>query len=232
MIRTVERKAAESKPAESKPAETINDVVVRVLNKAFAVDPAAMHAMLCNRIPCNQAMADDPTIVVMPSVVGGYTLGLMGIVNGMLGELAQPLASACYADEIDPDGSHWLLGFCRYLSSPGDQAGDAVKSKPAGAIAEAAFRVLDRALAADAAAGHALRCNRIPCSKALAENSWIAVEYDPISGHSMSVIGVINGLLIALGQTVLTLRFGTKPRPGEVALKGDEPADTTTEDPR
>lgn len=124
--------AAESKPAatignstdisrllsdtairDMQPDESVTAAAIDVLNRAFAADPAAIHSMLCVRIPCNRALADDPTVVVEPGHVG-YTLDVMGLINGLLSELGQPLISTYTDDEPDLDGTHRLLGFRRY----------------------------------------------------------------------------------------------------------------------
>lgn len=35
-----------------------------MLTAAYLKDPAAMHALLTNRVPCNQPLADDDFVVV------------------------------------------------------------------------------------------------------------------------------------------------------------------------
>ena len=66
------------------------DTVVRTLNEAFAADPAALHALLVNRVPCNQALADHSTLQVtqdpaLPETT--YVVGLLGVINGIVEEL-------------------------------------------------------------------------------------------------------------------------------------------------
>jgi hypothetical protein len=34
------------------------------LQKAFEADGNAIHSLICNRVPCNQALADDPFVQV------------------------------------------------------------------------------------------------------------------------------------------------------------------------
>jgi hypothetical protein len=63
---------------------------VRVLNEAIALDPEAVR-LLCNaRVPCNEALADHPSIQVGrgPSVGQSdhdWVVGMLGIVNGICG---------------------------------------------------------------------------------------------------------------------------------------------------
>ena len=99
-------------PAASKPAEWITDVFVRVLARAFAADPSAIQALLGHRVPCNQVLADDPTIGVQPGTA--YTLGTLGLLNGLLGELGQPPVATRYGGWPRADGSERLLGFRRH----------------------------------------------------------------------------------------------------------------------
>lgn len=87
---------------------------VRVLNRAFAADPAAIHALICNWVSCNQALADDSTVIVegnrvVPDVL---TVGALGLVNGVLAEAGLPMVAPKFSDEPDADGRRALLGFC------------------------------------------------------------------------------------------------------------------------
>ncbi len=66
-----------------KPAITVDDAI-GLLNEAVALDRPAMAALLANRVPCNAAFADHPTIQVQAQH-GGYHVGLLGIINGLFG---------------------------------------------------------------------------------------------------------------------------------------------------
>ena len=37
---------------------------LQTLNEACTADPGALHALICNRVPCNTALADHPPIQV------------------------------------------------------------------------------------------------------------------------------------------------------------------------
>ena len=88
---------------------------VATLNRAFAADPAAVHALLCNRVPCNLALADDPTIICGDeAVVPGFTLGAIGLINGVLADLGLPLVASQWSDEADEQGRRKLVGFQSY----------------------------------------------------------------------------------------------------------------------
>jgi len=67
----------------TKESITIDDVVA-YLNKLVALDKPAMAALIANRVPCNQQMADHPTVQVR-AMHGGFSVGLIGIINGMFG---------------------------------------------------------------------------------------------------------------------------------------------------
>jgi hypothetical protein len=62
--------------------------VVDVLNRAIAEDRDAVNRLMQTRVPCNKALADDPTIQVLADVVDGkhvYKVGLLGVLNGLFG---------------------------------------------------------------------------------------------------------------------------------------------------
>ena len=66
--------------------ETDINIFIRILNEAYAADPAAIHALICNRVPCSQALADHPTIQVEANTVASkesYSVGLLGVINGI-----------------------------------------------------------------------------------------------------------------------------------------------------
>jgi len=59
---------------------------VRILNDAHAADPQAMQDLVESRVPCNENLAQHPTI----QVCGGTTeeppqVGFLGVLNGLFG---------------------------------------------------------------------------------------------------------------------------------------------------
>jgi hypothetical protein len=73
------------------PSYTAADAVA-VLNRIHAADPTVLMALISHRVPCNGALADDPTVQVGPlpkdaPVRNGreWEVGLLGIVNGLFG---------------------------------------------------------------------------------------------------------------------------------------------------
>lgn len=64
---------------------------VEVLNRALDADPDAISELIFTRVPCNDALADDPTIQVGARehkgapVPGTTEVGILGIINGIFG---------------------------------------------------------------------------------------------------------------------------------------------------
>lgn len=89
-----------------------NEKVLECLNEAFKNDPDAVHALICNRVPCNQKLADHPTVQVgqNPCIENGtWTVGMLGFINGILGAIEIPLVAAKWEDGR-------LIGFSDYES--------------------------------------------------------------------------------------------------------------------
>ena len=58
--------------------------VVDYLNDLRERDPAAIHALVETRTPCNEALADHPTCQV--AIEGSQaSVGLLGVLNGLCG---------------------------------------------------------------------------------------------------------------------------------------------------
>lgn len=78
------------------------------LQSAFQADPAAMRALMCNRVPCNQALADHPLIVCRPAGAADYVqVGALGLLNGVLAALGLPPMKIVFSDDPQP----CFLGF-------------------------------------------------------------------------------------------------------------------------
>lgn len=60
------------------------DDAIALLNDAYASDPGAMARLVEARVPCNEELADHPTVQVGHRN-NSYTVGLMGIINGLFG---------------------------------------------------------------------------------------------------------------------------------------------------
>jgi hypothetical protein len=99
-----------------------------ILQRAFESDPNAMHALTVNRVPCNQRLADDPDVIVdNPPVLGRthFSVGMIGVLNGILHAVDLPRVAYKLDDEVDAEGRHRFLGFC---DVPGDVAGSKAKA--------------------------------------------------------------------------------------------------------
>ncbi len=62
--------------------------VVEVLNRALKADPGAINELFDYRVPCNEALTDDPTVQVRSGhgLAGQKgTVGVLGLINGLLG---------------------------------------------------------------------------------------------------------------------------------------------------
>lgn len=60
------------------------DDVIELLNECILLDRPAIGALIANRVPCNQPLADHPTVQVMAQH-GGFHVGMLGILNGFFG---------------------------------------------------------------------------------------------------------------------------------------------------
>ena len=58
--------------------------VVDKLNEIHQLDPTVLEALIDYRVPCNQALADHPSVQV-GKTENGYEVGLLGILNGLVG---------------------------------------------------------------------------------------------------------------------------------------------------
>lgn len=54
---------------------------ISILNEAVYLDPEAMTKLLTNRVPCNEQLAEHPTIQVSQDC----ELGPLGLINGIFG---------------------------------------------------------------------------------------------------------------------------------------------------
>lgn len=93
-------------------------ISAQVLNEAYARDPAAIHALLCNHVPCNAALVDDPHVACLPNGVtpqAHFTVGMLGVINGILAANGLPEVAAQWAVGCD---NRALLGFVDYTPPP------------------------------------------------------------------------------------------------------------------
>jgi hypothetical protein len=58
---------------------------IAFLNELIALDAQAITALVESRVPCNKSLADHPSVQVSSTTGGGYSVGLLGILNGLFG---------------------------------------------------------------------------------------------------------------------------------------------------
>ncbi len=63
------------------------DAAIDLLNRVHAADPTVLPALIAYRVPCNLAVADDPTVQVgkINGAENDWEVGLLGIINGLFG---------------------------------------------------------------------------------------------------------------------------------------------------
>ena len=91
-------------------------VVLATLNEAYKSDAAAIHALICNRVPCNKKLANHPTVQVeLNTVASGksYAVGMLGVLNGVVERMTGERVAASFR-EPNADGKCKLTGFVRY----------------------------------------------------------------------------------------------------------------------
>lgn len=86
--------------------------VVNFLNDLVELDRPAIAALIANRIPCNQLLADHPTVQVA-ATAGGYHVGLLGILNGLCGVMEDGYGyiAAVLDEGASPGSFQNLVGF-------------------------------------------------------------------------------------------------------------------------
>lgn len=81
-----------------------------LLNEIHLLDRQALGALLANRVPCNEALADHPTVQV-GDANGGFTVGLLGILNGLAGVDSKGRGAVAAKFEEYKPGCPNLIGF-------------------------------------------------------------------------------------------------------------------------
>ena len=60
---------------------------LRVLNEVYSIDPAAIHALMVNRVPCSLSLSNHPLVQVEVNTVAQgetYSVGTLGIINAIV----------------------------------------------------------------------------------------------------------------------------------------------------
>lgn len=77
------------------------DHAVAILNEMLAADQEATQSLVEARFPCNEALADHPTIQVGAADEGDARVGLLGVINGIVGtdDAGLGYVAACYSED-------------------------------------------------------------------------------------------------------------------------------------
>jgi hypothetical protein len=67
-----------------KDREALADQFIHILNELLEADSTAIEALIGHRVPCNESLAVHPTVQVAQDREG-HTVGLLGILNGLVG---------------------------------------------------------------------------------------------------------------------------------------------------
>jgi hypothetical protein len=83
---------------------------VKILNEIHQLDPTVLQPIIDYRVPCNEALANHPTVQVghwKPD--GGLKVGFLGILNGIFG--VNDKGWGWIAAEFSEPPEHKLKGF-------------------------------------------------------------------------------------------------------------------------
>lgn len=67
--------------------EQLADHLIAGLNEIVKADRMALGALIEHRVPCNEALADHPTVQAHSENGKPTTVGLLGILNGLVGTI-------------------------------------------------------------------------------------------------------------------------------------------------
>jgi hypothetical protein len=96
---------------------------VEALNTAFVTDPNAIYSLMSNRVPCNEILAEDPLVQVIPTPCFKevdfqcYQVGALGLINAVLEANGLPRVATRWSD-VNDSGESIFLGFCEYNGEP------------------------------------------------------------------------------------------------------------------
>lgn len=75
------------------------DIVVNTLNEALKGDPEALTDLLNFNVPCNQSLANHPTVQVYDIGNNQYAVSVLGLLNGVVEVLTGERIAAIYDEE-------------------------------------------------------------------------------------------------------------------------------------
>lgn len=95
-------------------------IFLRVLNEAYEADPAALHALVCNRVPCNRLLAEHATVQVETNIVAtgeSFSVGMLGVINGICEATTGKRIAAMFSEQDRETKRSKMIGFKEYLSN-------------------------------------------------------------------------------------------------------------------
>jgi len=101
--------------------EEIINSAVKTLNEAYAADPAAVYALVTQKVPCNTALADHPTIVASECKTVPHptsAVSPIGLLNGVLMAMCGEKIAHRWSPP-DADNRRTLMNFERYKPPTG-----------------------------------------------------------------------------------------------------------------
>ena len=91
---------------------------IEALNQAYRADPNAIHSLMCNSVPCNQDLADDPNIIVSDNPIdttNNFRVSALGLINGIFKANGLPFIAMKWAEtDITNKFERYFVGFCVY----------------------------------------------------------------------------------------------------------------------
>ncbi|MFA5572280.1 MAG: hypothetical protein WDA42_04170 [Candidatus Bathyarchaeia archaeon] len=94
----------------TKPNTKLATKITKLLNTLLTLDPTATRNLVEQRIPCNDALANHPTVQVMVED-GKTSVGLLGVLNGLCGSDA--IGGIIVAKFKDPECQHLMEFYVR-----------------------------------------------------------------------------------------------------------------------
>jgi len=84
--------------------QALIDRTLAFLNELKDADSQAVKALIETRVPCNEALADHPTVQVhVREGEPGFSVGLLGVLNGLIGADADGWGFICVI--LNDDGN-------------------------------------------------------------------------------------------------------------------------------
>ena len=93
--------------------------IVDLLNELLETDIQAIRHLFGNRVACNQAMADHPSVTVDgPGPNGPFTLGVLGLLEGIAGIDGKLIASVTSDEHYGAIVGFKLIDFAEVKREP------------------------------------------------------------------------------------------------------------------